>query len=50
MWDTVEVVHRSIDGVHDPLHGSILVPGDTLFTIECMVREAVEQDLGDQVL
>lgn len=50
VWDAVEEIHGTIDGIDDPVAVRILVSGNAFFAIERVIGTGGEQDVGDEVL
>ena len=50
MGDAVEVVHRAVDGIDDPLAAGGLVPGDAFLSVKGIARACAEEDGGDEIL
>src|SRR4051812_44233187 len=48
--DAVEVIHRAVDGVDDPLVGAGLVSGDAFLAEDRVLRKAGEQHARDEIL
>jgi hypothetical protein len=50
MRDPVIIVHRSVEGVDDPLVLGGLVTNDSLFAIERVLREFAQEQIRDELL
>ena len=50
MRDAVEVVHRAIDRIDDPLKGAGLIPRQPLLPVNGMIRKRLQQNPLDHFL
>ena len=50
MWDAIEIVHRAVDGIHDPMPVASLVSCEAFFAENGVIGKAGEEHLSDELL